>query len=178
MRIVFTSCLCTLTGIALLLTPWALSASEEQLQGKPDRSEQPQDRSGMVARESFRVGKRMGAQQERVRAMMKHLDSDGDHRISLDEFEQTGAKQFSSMDSNENGELTLKEMKKFQLGKLEQRIEKQFAQLDRNGDNRVTADEMRQDRFTALDKNSDGYLTPRELFSPRMRRPAPPDLEE
>tara|TARA_Y100000310_G_C20647466_1_gene797444 strand:- start:1745 stop:2095 length:351 start_codon:yes stop_codon:yes gene_type:complete len=116
----------------------------------------------------------MGMRQERMRALMQRLDSDGDRRISLEEFKQPKENQFSKMDDNDDGELTLKEMQKFQRRQLEERIEKQFASLDSNGDKRVTAEEMRQDRFANMDKDGDGYLTPPELMDPQPRRPGPP----
>mgnify|MGYP001223443170 FL=1 len=162
-----------LTAVSFLWTPWALSASEEESQANPEKMERPQQRSARGAREGYRMGRRMGARQERVRALMKRLDSDGDRRISLEEFRPPEQNQFSDMDGNGDGELTQKEMQKFQTRKLKERIEKQFASLDRNGDKRVTAEEMQMDRFANMDKDGDGYLTPPELMDPRRRGPAP-----
>lgn len=167
-----TTCFCILTAWSLLSSPCMLSASEEASEGKPELAER-RHRSAMGAREGYRLGRRMGVQQERVRALMERLDSDGDHRISLAEFKQPDANPFSQMDGNEDGELTLEEMQEFQVRRLRERIEKQFASLDSNGDERVTVEEMRQDRFAHMDKDGDGYLTPRELINPR-RRPGPP----
>jgi Ca2+-binding EF-hand superfamily protein len=168
------TCFYTLTALTVLLMPWGLNAAPEEPEGNPDQVGKPQQKPAMGAGEGYRAGKRMGARQERARAMMERLDSDGDRRISLDEFQQPEKNPFAEMDGNDNGELTLKEMKKFQIRKLEERIEKHFAQLDSDGDDRVTMEEMRQDRFASMDQDGDGYLTPRELFGPRGRRPGPP----
>lgn len=167
-----TTCFCILTAVSLFLSPCMLSASEEPADGKPESAER-QHRSAMGARKGYRMGRRMGVQQERVRALMERLDGDGDQRISLAEFKQPDANPFNQMDGNEDGELTLEEMQEFQVRRLRERIEKQFAHLDSNADKRVTVEEMRQDRFANMDKDGDGYLTPRELVNPR-RRPGPP----
>lgn len=168
-----TTCFRILTAVSLLSSSCMLSASEDASEGKPELAAR-QHRSAMGAREGYRMGRRMGVQQERVRALMARLDSDGDQRISLAEFKQPDANQFIRMDGDEDGELTLEEMQKFQVRRLRERIEKQFASLDSNGDKRVTVEEMRQDRFAHMDKDGDGYLTPRELINPRRGRSGPP----
>jgi len=173
------SCFNAITITAFLLSYSALSAAEEQPGWKPDQSGKPQQRSTMGGREGFRKGKNVSMRRGRVHALIEHMDSDGDAKISLDEFMQPEKNRFAKMDGNDDGELTLKEMKSFQINKLEQRIEKQFAHLDSNGDQRVTEEEIRQDRFSRMDKDGDGYLAPRELFKHRRGRPDPrPDGPE
>lgn len=100
-----TTCFRILTAVSLS-SSCMLSASEDASEGKPELAAR-QHRSAMGAREGYRMGRRMGVQQERVRALMARLDSDGDQRVTVEEMHQD---RFAHMDKDGDGYLTPREL--------------------------------------------------------------------
>ena len=138
-------------ALALFIAPFALTATAH-----PEGDEwQKGDRK--ANREQKR---------EHLQDRIDALDTDADGKISFDEFQAPDRDPFSRFDQNEDGFVTLEEMKEVTAQKTNERLEQRFAKLDADDDGMVTRDEMRHSMFDRMDRDGDGYLTGRE-FGPR-----------
>jgi Ca2+-binding EF-hand superfamily protein len=112
---------------------------------------------------------------------ISRLDTDGDGRVSLDEFQASegrhGGRMLEKADLNGDGTVTLEEaneasnerMAKRQeemaerMAKMATRLQETFAKMDANGDGAVTREEMQSFAFSKIDENQDGYLSADEF---------------
>ncbi|MBK8175532.1 MAG: EF-hand domain-containing protein [Rhodospirillales bacterium] len=99
--------------------------------------------------------------------MLERFDTNGDGKITKEEFETQRNERFASMDKNGDGQISLDE---FQSAPPPQpspaRMEQMFKRADTNGDGVISKDELenRGDmRFDRLDKNGDGVVTAEEI---------------
>ena len=104
--------------------------------------------------------------------MLEKMDSNGDGRISLDEFVAAAGARFKSIDTQNKGSIDAADIASSPeaVARIEHRAERIVKRLDTAGNGYVTKDEFlaaAQDRFARMDGNSDGKLTPDELATPR-----------
>ena len=126
-----------------------------------------------------------GAMGERI---IQRLDTDGDGKVSFDEFQPPGpgaGNRMAQADANGDGMITMDEMNAAMAARMEQmkdrmmkrhnemqqRMREHFKEMDTNDDGALTAEEMRHGAFAKMDKNGDGYLTADEFKPRRMHRP-------
>ena len=100
--------------------------------------------------------------------MLKTMDSNGDGRISLDEYLATAAQHFQSIDSQNKGAVDAADIASSPqaIARIDRRAEHMVKRLDTTGNDYVTQDEFvaaAKRRFAKLDRNGDGKLTPDEL---------------
>ncbi len=96
------------------------------------------------------------------------MDTNGDGRVSLDEYLAAAATQFKNLDSQNKGSIDAADLasSKMALMRIDHRANGLVKRLDTAGNGYVTQDEFvaaAQKRFARLDKNGDGKLTPDEL---------------
>ncbi len=101
------------------------------------------------------------------RAIQK-MDTNGDGRISLDEYLAAAAVHFKSLDSQNKGSIDATDLasSKTAIMRIDHRANALVRRLDTADNGYVTQDEFvaaAQKRFARLDKNGDGKLTPDEL---------------
>ena len=100
--------------------------------------------------------------------MLQKMDSNGDGRISLDEYLGAATARFQAIDAQNNGSIDAAEIaaSPAAAARIDRRAEAVVRRLDTAGNGYVTPDEFvvaAQDRFARLDANHDGRLTPDEL---------------
>lgn len=105
------------------------------------------------------------------------LDTDGDGRVSFDEFElpprHHGPMPFARADADEDGAVTRDEMlNAFAEGREEQekRMSERFDNLDANGNGEVSREEIRRQMFSQLDADGDGFVSGEEAQAMRGKR--------
>jgi Ca2+-binding EF-hand superfamily protein len=100
--------------------------------------------------------------------MLQKMDTNGDGRISLDEYLAAAGARFKSIDSQNRGSIDAADIasSKAALARIDRRANAMVKHLDTASNGYVTQDEFvvaAQKRFARLDKNGDGKLTPDEL---------------
>ena len=109
--------------------------------------------------------------------MLEKMDSNGDGRISLDEYLAAATARFKSIDTQNKGSIDATQMAHSPAAaeRAERRATFLVRHLDKAGNGYVTQDEFlaaATKRFARMDKNGDGKLTLEELTAPRGRRGA------
>ncbi len=104
--------------------------------------------------------------------LYSRMDSNGDGKVSLAEFEATHATQLARFDTNKDGTVTLAEVDAFFAGHLQgpgaQLTQQRLANLkaaDANGDGIISADEFKavgDAEFHRADTNGDGFIDAHE----------------
>jgi Ca2+-binding EF-hand superfamily protein len=109
--------------------------------------------------------------------MFKKMDTDGDGKISADEFAAAHKEKFQKMDTNGDGKLSPEEMKAgFEKGAKmmgksagpykEEAVAEKIKMMDTNNDGYISEDEFmagQKTMFDKMDTDHDGYLTKSEL---------------
>jgi Ca2+-binding EF-hand superfamily protein len=130
--------------------------SRDEFPGPPqffDRLDENKD--GFIDEEEWnRARGRMGGGPRVAERLMLFLDSDGDSKVSREEFSQLTAL-FDLLDKDRDGSLSQAE-----LG--------QFFQAIEEAQNRATGGVNLNDLFEKSDKNRDGKLTPDEIANDRL----------
>lgn len=103
--------------------------------------------------------------------MLETMDSNGDGRISLDEFVAASGARFKSIDTQNKGSIDAADIAASPeaVARIDHRAEAIVRRLDTAGNGYVTKDEFlaaAQDRFARMDSNGDGKLTSDELAAP------------
>ena len=109
---------------------------------------------------------------------LDQMDSNHDQIISQAEWEQTRTALFQRLDSNGNGfiEAEERQAQREQIqNRMRQHQQQRVLQADSDGDQRISQQEfaaMGDSRFSRLDTDSDGQITPaeREAFKQTMRQ--------
>lgn len=104
--------------------------------------------------------------------LLDKADSDGDGRVSLDEYLAAAGAEFAAIDARHKGSVDAADIagSPQALARIDRRAERIVARLDAAGTGYVTADEFvaaAQKRFARLDANGDGRLTAEELATRR-----------
>lgn len=109
--------------------------------------------------------------------MLQKFDSNGDGRISADEYLAAAATRFQAIDSQNKGSVDAADIAAAPAAaaRVDRRAEAMVHRLDTAGNGYVTPDQFvvaAQDRFTRLDANHDGKLTFDEFAAGRHRHGA------
>jgi Ca2+-binding EF-hand superfamily protein len=109
-----------------------------------------------------------GAHANFAQRAIQKMDSNGDGRISLDEYLAEAATHFKTLDSQNKGSIDAADLasSKTAIMRIDHRANALVRRLDAAGNGYVTQDEFvaaAQKRFARLDTNGDGKLTPSEL---------------
>lgn len=104
--------------------------------------------------------------------MLQKMDTNGDGKISLDEFLVAAGTRFQQIDTKKTGNIDATQLAKSPIAaeRAQHRAERLLKHLDTAGNGYVTADEFlaaAKKRFARPDHNGDGTLTPDELTAPR-----------
>lgn len=111
--------------------------------------------------------------------LMKMLDADGNHMVTLDEFNNFNTSVFDELDTDHDGTLDAKEWVGKTIGNQpisiatggysrELRKMKMMGLMDADGDHKITKDEFlthQQKIFSTMDKSGDGELNPQEWLA-------------
>jgi Ca2+-binding EF-hand superfamily protein len=113
-----------------------------------------------------------GAHPSLFQHMLQKMDTNGDGRITLDEYLAAANAHFKSIDSQHKGSVDAADIASSPeaTARIDQRAQSMVKRLDTTGNGFVTQDEFvaaAQQRFARLDKNADGKLTPDELTAAR-----------
>ena len=101
----------------------------------------------------------LGEEQKQAGFVFDALDSDGDHRITREEYNAG----FDAMDLDRNGKLSREEYN----------CDKMFSILDKDGDGQLSREEY-QAGFDMIDEDKDGYIRRLEFIA-AVGRPDTPD---
>ncbi len=127
---------------------------------------------GLLARDEiqrqFGGGRGRGGRGADPQARFQGLDSDGDGRVSQQEFPGP-AQMFETMDADGDGFITLEEMQNSRPGRGGRGRGAAMLQMDEDGDGKVSRDEWTRpsEAFDRLDADDDGFITREEM----RRRP-------
>jgi len=108
----------------------------------------------------------------RFEQMLKKCDTNGDGRVSLQEYLAAATARFQQVDTQHKGSVTAEQIANSPAAaeRKEHRAEKLVRRLDAAGNGYVTQDEFvaaAKARFAKLDRDGDGKLTPAELSARR-----------
>ncbi|MDR3389308.1 MAG: EF-hand domain-containing protein [Rudaea sp.] len=107
--------------------------------------------------------------------MLQKMDTNGDGRISLDEYLAAATARFKSIDTKNKGSIDAVDVASSpETTQRDERVAQfMVKRMDTAGNGYVTQDEFlaaAKKRFARMDKNGDGKLTPDELAAPRWPR--------
>jgi EF hand domain-containing protein len=109
--------------------------------------------------------------------MFQRLDTNGDGKITQDEFRAGRDARFAAMDQNGDGKVTQQEFEAApRPGKQGPRTQQMFQRADANGDGVITRDEFDRNadlQFKRLDANGDGVITRDEVQQARAHKGCP-----
>jgi len=125
------------------------------------------DHNGQITFEELRAFHQGHGRHGHHGGFMKHLDKDGDGRVSRDEAQGAPrlAQNFDQLDANHDGFLTKDELRAAHKAQREAH----FAKIDTDGDGRISLAEAQANaprlaaNFDAVDANHDGFVTKDEL---------------
>jgi len=100
---------------------------------------------------------------------MESFDSNGDGKVTLDEFNKVSADRFRKMDKNADGKLTEEEFSSYVQARREQRRLERFKTADTDNNGNISRDEYlaaqqkrAERRFARMDRDSNGMLSAEE----------------
>ena len=108
--------------------------------------------------------------------VIEQLDTDGDNRISYEEFEpprQRGRDRFEGGDTDGDGNLSREEMEAQlakQIDEMTARAIERFDAADLDDDGILSAEERKRAGFDRMDADGDGYISADELEAAHRAR--------
>lgn len=101
---------------------------------------------------------------------LSKFDSNGDGKVTREEFMNASVERFDRMDANSDGKISQDELHAYMQQRQEARRQEKFKKIDANGDGNISRDEYlahkrsRAERqFSRMDKDSDGRLSGMEF---------------
>jgi len=106
------------------------------------------------------------------KAGMKHIDSNDDGKLSLEEFQNKNPGPFDRLDEDGDGSIYWHELEAHHM-EVQEKMRKKFDRADANGDGLISGEEIvaAQTRaFNRMDRNGDNFLSRRELIYAHKKR--------
>ena len=112
------------------------------------------------------------------KGFLDKFDSDGDGKVTQDEFLAASKARFERMDADQNGKISSDEMRTYMIERREARMEEKFKRIDADGDGSVNRDEYlgyqrarAEKHFLRMDADGDGQLSSAEFMAHQAKRP-------
>lgn len=114
------------------------------------------------------------------KGFLQKFDSDGDGKVSKDEFKDSMGKRFQHMDSDHNGTISIEEFQQYrqQQRGIDPNKAKAIAKHDSDADGKLSKEEFlaprikrAEEKFIELDKNNDGMLSADEIPDTSNQQP-------
>lgn len=121
--------------------------------------------------------------------MLQQFDTNGDGKISKEEFDAGYAKMFVSIDTNKDGVISPEELAQFPQVMQVLRTQQAFAAMDKNNDGIISKEEFiqfsqaraaerSQQKFARIDTNNDGNISREEFANASAARFAARDMND
>lgn len=105
------------------------------------------------------------------------FDSNGDGKVTREEFLAASKERFERMDADKNGKISSEELRSYMIERRDARIQDKFKRIDADNDGNVSRDEylehkrrQAEQHFSRMDADGDGKLTTAEFMEHQGKR--------